>query len=271
MYAGNLENLKDVEGHPHYRFVRGDICDRELLNTLFKEERFDIVVNFAAESHMDRSILDPSPFLETNVKGSQVLLEAARAYGIKRFIQISTDEVYGSIFEGRFTEESSLRPSSPYAASKMAADLLCLAHHKTYRFPVTITRSSNNYGPHQFPEKLIPLIIRNALLAKPLPIYGNGEHVRNWLYVEDNCRAIALVIEQGRIGEVYNIGGSEEWRNIDLVRLLLNLLAERLGQPYEELEKLITFVKDRPGHDFRYALDCSKIQKEIGWQPLTGI
>lgn len=270
-YAGNLENLKDVEDHPRYRFIRGDIADRKLIDELFAQERFDVVVNFAAESHVDRSILDAGPFLETNVVGTQVLLEAARTYDIKRFVQISTDEVYGSVSEGYCTESSSLRPSSPYAASKAAADLLCLAYYKTYDLPVIITRSSNNYGPYQFPEKLIPLMIRNALQGDPLPIYGKGENVRDWLYVENNCRAIALVIERGRVGEVYNIGGREERCNIDLVRLLCRLLADRLGKSFEELEGQITFVKDRPGHDLRYALDCSKIQKELGWRPSVGL
>lgn len=267
-YAGNLENLQDVEEHPRYRFVRGDIADRELISVLFQEEKFDVVINFAAETHVDRSILDPSPFLNTNVIGTQILLEAARAYGVKRFVQISTDEVYGSIPEGRFTETSPVQPSSPYAASKAAADLLCLAYYKTYGLPVIITRSSNNYGPYQFPEKLIPLMIRNALQGKPLPVYGKGENIRDWIYVEDNCRAIALVVERGRIGEIYNIGSGEERRNIEMVRDLCRILASRLNRSVEEFESLITFVKDRPGHDYRYALDSTKIQRELGWKPL---
>jgi dTDP-glucose 4,6-dehydratase len=216
-YAGNLLNLKDIEGNPHYKFVKGDIADRELVDKLFREEEFDAVVNFAAESHVDRSILDASPFIETNVKGTQVLLEAARQYAVDRFIQISTDEVYGSLGEtGKFTEESPLQPNSPYAASKAAADMLCRAYHKAYGLPIVITRSSNNYGPYQFPEKLIPLMIRNAILGKELPVYGEGKQVRDWLYVEDNCRAIALVLERGRIGEIYNIGGGCEKRNIEV-------------------------------------------------------
>ncbi len=267
-YAGNLENLQDVEEHPRYRFVRGDIADREMIRSLFQEEKFDVVINFAAETHVDRSILDPSPFLNTNVIGTQVLLEAARAYGVKRFVQISTDEVYGSIPEGRFTEISPVQPSSPYAASKAAADLLSLAYYKTYGLPVIITRSSNNYGPYQFPEKLIPLMIRNALQGKPLPVYGKGENIRDWICVEDNCRAIALVVERGRIGEIYNIGSGEERRNIEMVRYLCRILANRLNRPVEEFESLITFVKDRPGHDYRYALDSTKIQTELGWKPL---
>ncbi len=270
-YAGNLENLKDVETHPRYRFVRGDIADREFINELFQQEHFDVVVNFAAESHVDRSILDASPFLETNVKGTQVLLEAAKTYGIQKFVQISTDEVYGSIKEGQFTETSPLRPSSPYSASKAAADLLCMAYYKTFGVPVVITRSSNNYGPYQFPEKLIPLMIRNALQGQLLPVYGTGENVRDWLYVEDNCKAITLVVEQGRIGEVYNIGGGEERKNIEIVMLLCELVAEKMGKSSEDLKKLITFVKDRPGHDFRYALDSTKIQNELGWSPSVSL
>lgn len=267
-YAGNLANLKDVEDNPRYRFVRGDIADRELVEKLFQEEKFDVVVNFAAESHVDRSILDSSPFIETNVKGTQVLLEAARQHLVKRFVQISTDEVYGSLgSEGKFTEESPLLPNSPYAASKAAADLLCRAYYKAYGIPVIITRSSNNYGPYQFPEKLIPLMIRNALHKKPLPVYGKGENVRDWLYVEDNCRAIDLVLQKGRVGEVYNIGGDCEKRNIEVVELICDVLAEKLNRP-NEFKKLIIFIKDPRGaaHDFRYALDCTKIKEELGWK-----
>jgi dTDP-glucose 4,6-dehydratase len=273
-YAGNLENLKDVEDNPRYRFVRGDICDRSLIDKLFQEERFDVVVNFAAESHVDRSILDASPFIETNVKGTQVLLDAACTHwrktnpqdpAPKLFLQVSTDEVYGSIAEGAFTEESPLRPNSPYAASKAAADLLCRAYYKTYGLPVIVTRSSNNYGPYQFPEKLIPLMIRNALLGKELPVYGRGENVRDWLYVEDHCRALLLVLERGRPGEVYNIGGGCERRNIEVVRLICTLL--KAHPKTQALSPKIRFVKDRPGHDFRYALDCRKIREELGWQP----
>lgn len=270
-YAGNLANLKDVEADPRYSFVKGDIANRELVDKLFREGKFDVVVNFAAESHVDRSILDPSPFIETNIKGTQVLLEAARTYPVKRFIQISTDEVYGSLGEtGKFTEESPLRPNSPYAASKAAADLLCRAYHKAYGIPVIITRSSNNYGPYQFPEKLIPLMIRNALLGKPLPVYGEGENVRDWLYVEDNCRAIDLVLQKGRTGEVYNIGGSCEKRNIEVVEMICKILEELAPQiPHRPLRTLITFIKDPRGaaHDFRYALDCTKIKEELGWEP----
>ena len=266
-YAGNLENLKDVEGLPGYRFVRGDISDRKLVDELFSEERFDAVVNFAAETHVDRSILDPSPFLTTNVQGTQVLLEAARKYKVERFLQISTDEVYGSLGrEGTFTEESPLLPNSPYAASKASADLLCRAYHRTYGLPVVITRSSNNYGPYQFPEKLIPLMTLNALEGRPLPVYGRGENVRDWLYVEDNCRAIALVLEKGKEGEVYNIAGGEERRNIEVVERICELVAERTGKDEGEVRSLITFVEDRPGHDFRYALTCEKV-RNLGWSP----
>lgn len=270
-YAGSLENLRDLDGHPRYRFIQGDIADRVLVEELFRKEHFDVVVNFAAESHVDRSILDASPFIHTNVVGVQVLLEATRQYKISCFVQISTDEVYGSIKEGSFTEESPLQPSSPYAASKAAADLLCHAYYKTYGLPVIIARSSNNYGPYQFPEKLIPLVIINALQGKPLPIYGKGENVRDWLYVEDNCRAIAVIIEKGRVGEIYNIGGGEERRNIELVELICELLGSQLGKPASYFKDLITFVKDRPGHDFRYSLDSSKIKKELGWAPLTSL
>lgn len=269
-YAGNLANLRDVEGNPSYRFVRGDIADREMVKKLFQDEKFDVVVNFAAESHVDRSILDSSPFIETNVKGTQVLLEASREFGIKKFVQISTDEVYGSLGpdDPPFTEESPLLPNSPYSASKAAADLLCRAYYRTYGLPVVITRSSNNYGPYQFPEKLIPLMITNALEDKPLPVYGDGQNVRDWLFVEDNCRAIALVIEKGSPGEIYNIGGGNEKKNVEVVELICEILADKLNRP-GDLRKLITFIKDPRGaaHDFRYALDCTKIKEELGWKP----
>jgi len=267
-YAGNLANLKDIEAAPRYKFVKGDIADRELVDRLFREEKFDAVVNFAAESHVDRSILDAAPFIETNVKGTQVLLEAARQYPVERFIQISTDEVYGSLGEtGKFTEESPLQPNSPYAASKAAADLLCRAYYKAYGLPIIITRSSNNYGPYQFPEKLIPLMIRNTLIGKELPVYGEGKQVRDWLYVEDNCRAIDLVLQKGRLGEVYNIGGGCEKRNIEVVELICDILKDHPKTP--GLEPKIQFITDPRGaaHDFRYALDCTKIKKELGWEP----
>lgn len=260
-YAGNLENLRDIDGSPRYSFIKGDIADRELVDALFRENRFDLVVNFAAESHVDRSILDPAPFIDTNIKGTQVLLEASRQHGISKFVQVSTDEVYGSLglADPPFTEETPLRPNSPYAASKAAADMMVRAYYKTYGVPSVVTRCSNNYGPYQFPEKLIPLMITNALEDKPLPVYGDGQNVRDWIHVEDHCRAIDLVIQGGQAGEVYNIGASCEMKNLDVVRAVL----EVLGKP----ESLITFVPDRPGHDRRYAIDATKISKELGWKP----
>ena len=339
-YAGNLSNLSDIEAaygldavaktqfltpnlqhlRPRYFFVKGDITDRNLVDSLFSGNYFthhlspithhsspgiplisnpeslipDVVVNFAAESHVDRSILDASPFIESNIKGTQVLLDAARAhwsdsalsnpqYPIpKTFLQVSTDEVYGALGEtGKFTEQSSLLPNSPYAASKAAAELLCRAYHKAYNLPIIITRSSNNYGPYQFPEKLIPLMIRNALNGKELPVYGEGKQVRDWLYVEDNCRAIDQILQKGKPGEVYNIGGDCEKRNIDLVNLLCDILEEKFrsyplipnpessNPNTQHLRPKIRFIKDPRGaaHDFRYALECSKIQKELGWGP----
>jgi dTDP-glucose 4,6-dehydratase len=267
-YAGNLANLADIAVDPRYKFIKGDIADRELVDKLFREEKFDAVVNFAAESHVDRSILDASPFIETNVKGTQVLLEAARQYAVDRFIQISTDEVYGSLGEaGKFTEESPLQPNSPYAASKAAADMLCRAYHRAYGLPIVITRSSNNYGPYQFPEKLIPLMIRNALIGKELPVYGEGKQVRDWLYVEDNCRAIDLVLQRGRAGEIYNIGGGCEKRNIEVVQLICDILKNY--PKTQHLRPRIQFIRDPRGaaHDFRYALDCTKVKEELSWEP----
>ena len=264
-YAGNLSTLRPLMDEPRFRFVRGDICDRELLNDLFGEEHPDAVVNFAAESHVDRSIDAPGIFLRTNVMGTAALLDACREFGVKRFHQISTDEVYGDLPLDRpdllFNETTPLRASSPYSASKASADLLALAYHRTYGLPVTISRCSNNYGPHQFPEKLIPLMIANALNDRPLPVYGTGENVRDWLYVEDHCRAIDVILRNGRAGEVYNVGGHTEMRNIDIVKLILG----ELGKP----ESLITFVADRKGHDLRYAIDPSKIHGELGWLPKT--
>jgi len=266
-YAGNPENVQDLDGKPGYQFIRADIADRAAVAEVFRANPFDVVVNFAAETHVDRSILDPAPFVETNVKGTQILLEAARSSSVKRFVQISTDEVYGSTITGSFTEDSPVKPNSPYAASKAGADLLCQSYHRTYGLPVIITRSSNNYGPHQFPEKLIPLMILNILQGKPLPVYGTGENVRDWIYVGDNCRAIAEVVKRGRIGQVYNVGSGQECRNIDLVRLLCRIMAPRVGRAAAELEASITFVKDRPGHDWRYALDTSKVRNELGFRP----
>lgn len=268
-YAGNLANLNGLEGNKRYRFIRGDIADRELVEGLFQRDGIDVAVSFAAETHVDRSILDPTPFIETNIKGTQVLLDAARRHDVERFIQISTDEVYGSTEEGRFTEDSPLQPNSPYAASKAAAELLCRASHKAYGVPVIVTRSSNNYGPYQFPEKLIPLMIRNALAEMPLPIYGEGKQVRDWLYVEDNCRAIDLVLKKGRAGRVYNIGGGCEKENIQVVDSICQILAAKLEKNPEEFRRLITSIKDPRGeaHDFRYALNCNRIREEMGWKP----
>ncbi len=259
-YAGNLENLEGCENNRSYHFIKGDISDRALVGSTVKEYGIDTVVNFAAESHVDRSIRGPSIFIETNVSGTNVLLEVAKDEGIERFIQISTDEVYGSLGPtGKFSESTPLHPNSPYAASKAAADLLAMAYHHTFGLPVVITRCSNNYGPYQFPEKLIPLMIASALDNKSLPVYGDGQNVRDWLHVRDHCRAIDEVVHKGKAGEVYNIGGNNEWKNIDLVKLLL----KKLGKS----EKLITFVRDRPGHDKRYAIDSSKIQQDLGWKP----
>ncbi len=260
-YAGNPENLREFKGDERYRFVRGDISDGKLVADLMAE-KFDVVVNFAAESHVDRSLYEPVKFVLTNVVGVQNMLETARQGGVSRFVQVSTDEVYGSLgAEGKFTESTPLAPSSPYSASKAAGDLLALAFHRTFGFPVVVTRSSNNYGPYQFPEKLIPLCICNAMEDKPLPIYGDGLNVRDWLFVEDNCEAIEAVAQRGRVGETYNIGGNCELSNLELVRLLLRAMGKS--------ERLITFVKDRPGHDRRYALDSSKIARETGWVPRT--
>lgn len=265
-YAGNLSTLRPILERPEFRFVKADICDREALDCLFEEERPEAVVNFAAESHVDRSIEDPEVFLRTNVMGTAALLDACRKYGTLRFHQVSTDEVYGDLPldrpELRFTETTNLHASSPYSASKASADLLTLAYCRTYGFPGTISRCSNNYGPCQFPEKLIPLMIANALQNKPLPVYGTGKNVRDWLYVEDHCRAIDLILRKGRIGEVYNIGGDCELENIALVRRI----CRELGKP----ESLITYVADRKGHDLRYAIDSGKLRHELGWRPETG-
>lgn len=258
-YAGNLENLKSVENEPNYTFVLGDIADKGKVDEVFKRG-IDIVVNFAAESHVDRSILEPEAFVNANVLGTQVLLDAARRYGVTKFVQVSTDEVYGSLGEtGLFSETTPLAPNSPYSASKAGGDLLVRAYHETFGLPVNITRCSNNYGPYQFPEKLIPLMISRALHDESLPIYGDGLNIRDWLYVEDHCSAIDLVIRQGRIGEVYNIGGNNERTNIHIVQTIL----KELGKP----ESLIRYVEDRPGHDRRYGIDPTKITEELGWKP----
>ncbi len=259
-YAGNLENLRDVEGSDKYRFKKGDVEDRELVSRLFDEERVDAVVNFAAESHVDRSIEEPSVFLRTNVLGTQCLLEASRAAGVSRFVQVSTDEVYGSLGEtGLFVETMPLMPNSPYSASKAAADLLLRSYFKTYQFPGIITRCSNNYGPYQFPEKMIPLFISNAMEDREIPMYGDGLYVRDWIHVMDHCEAIDRVLQNGEPGEAYNIGGNNEHTNLDVTLEILR----QLGKP----ESLIRSVKDRPGHDRRYAIDSSKIRRELGWTP----
>lgn len=259
-YAGNLESLKSVENLPNYSFVKGDICNSELVNQVIQQEKVDVIVNFAAESHVDRSISDPTIFVHTNVVGTQVLLEAARTNKIYKYIQISTDEVYGTLGEtGYFTEESPIAPNSPYSASKAGADLLVRSYHETFGMNVNITRCSNNYGPFHFPEKLVPLIITNALENKQIPVYGDGLNVRDWLYVADHATAIDLVIQKGKPGEVYNIGGHNEKCNIDIVNLILNTL--------EKPAELIKYVDDRLGHDRRYAIDPSKISLELGWKP----
>ena len=264
-YAGNMENLVQAMENPNFRFVRADITDRGAVEALFAEEKPDIVVNFAAESHVDRSVEDPGLFIRTNVMGTQVMMDASRRFGVRRYHQVSTDEVYGDLPLDRpdlfFTEETHLHTSSPYSASKAGADLLVLAYARTYGLPVSITRCSNNYGPFHFPEKLIPLMITRALADESLPVYGTGENVRDWLYVEDHCAAIDLVMRRGREGEVYNVGGHNERTNLDVVKTVLH----ELGKP----ESLITFVRDRPGHDRRYAIDPTKIHRELGWLPRT--
>ncbi|WP_150270357.1 dTDP-glucose 4,6-dehydratase [Paenibacillus tepidiphilus] len=258
-YAGNLENLKSVENHPNYTFVKADITDVKAMDELIGQG-VDVVVNFAAESHVDRSILEPDVFVKTNVLGTQVLLDAAKKYSVTKFVQVSTDEVYGTLgATGLFTEETPLTPNSPYSASKAGGDMLVRAYHETFGLPVNITRCSNNYGPYQFPEKLIPLMISRALNDGALPVYGDGLNIRDWLYVEDHCSAIDLVIHNGVIGEVYNIGGNNERTNVHIVKTIL----QELGKP----ESLITYVQDRPGHDRRYGIDPTKITRELGWKP----
>ncbi len=262
-YAGNMETLEDALKNPKFKFVKIDITDRENIFKLFESEKPDIVVNFAAESHVDRSIVNPEIFLKTNILGTQVLMDACRKYGITRYHQVSTDEVYGDLPLDRpdlfFTEETPIHTSSPYSASKASADLLVLAYHRTYGLPVTISRCSNNYGPYHFPEKLIPLMIANVLNDKPLPVYGDGKNVRDWIYVEDHCSAIDLIIHNGRVGEVYNIGGHNEKNNLEVVQTIINTLGK--GE--------IKFVTDRAGHDRRYAIDPTKIHRELGWLPQT--
>lgn len=264
-YAGNMSTLEKAMENPNFKFYKTDICDRNEIYNIFETEKPDIVVNFAAESHVDRSIENPEVFLKTNILGTQVMMDACRKYGIERYHQVSTDEVYGDLPLDRpdllFTENTPIHTSSPYSSSKASADLLVLAYYRTYGLPVTISRCSNNYGPYHFPEKLIPLMIANCLNDKPLPVYGKGENVRDWLYVEDHCSAIDLIIHNGKVGEVYNVGGHNEMKNIDIVKLIL----KELGKP----ESLITYVTDRKGHDLRYAIDPTKIHNELGWLPQT--
>jgi len=257
-YCGNLENLSEIENNPNYTFIKGNIMDKKLINEIVPNS--DYIINFAAESHVDRSIEDPEIFIKTNILGTQNLLENARKHGIMKFIQVSTDEVYGSLGEeGYFSEDTPLAPNSPYSASKAGADLMVRAYHKTYKLPINITRCSNNYGPYQFPEKLIPLMISNALENRELPVYGDGMNIRDWLHVYDHCSAIDLVMHHGKNGEIYNIGGNNEKTNIEIVKLIL----DHLGKD----ESMIKYIKDRPGHDRRYAIDSTKIRKELGWKP----
>lgn len=272
-YAGNLENLKDIERQPNYKFIKGDIVDAAFITHLFQQEKFDAVIHLAAESHVDRSISNPLEFVQTNVIGTVNLLNAAKEIWKdnmegKRFYHVSTDEVYGALGEtGMFTETTSYDPHSPYSASKAASDHFVRAYHDTYKLPVVISNCSNNYGPNHFPEKLIPLCIHNIKNNKPLPIYGKGENVRDWLYVEDHARAIDVVFHNAKNGSTYNIGGHNEWTNIDVIRLLCRIMDKKLGRAEGENEKLITFVKDRAGHDLRYAIDSTKLQNDLGWKP----
>ena len=266
-YAGNLANLKEAENHQGYSFIKGDICDKQKLHTVFEHFKPNYVINFAAETHVDRSILNPEEFVKTNILGVQNLLNLSLDFGVEKYIQISTDEVYGSLgTTGYFTEHTPLDPHSPYSASKAAADLLIKAYYDTYKLPVNITRCSNNYGPYQFPEKLIPLTIVNCLSGRNIPVYGDGLNVRDWIHVEDHCAAIDTVLNKGRLGEVYNIGGNNERTNIEVVKLIIRQLSETLPES-EILEELIAYVEDRKGHDRRYAIDSTKIQRELGWKP----
>lgn len=272
-YAGNLENLRDIENAPNYLFVKGDINDEPFINALFEKHKFASVIHLAAESHVDRSIIDPLAFVRTNVLGTASLLNAARKHWKKNeegklFYHVSTDEVYGSLgAEGLFTEDTCYDPRSPYSASKASSDHFVMAYHHTYHLPVIISNCSNNYGPFHFPEKLIPLMINNIKTNKPLPVYGKGENIRDWLWVEDHAAAIDLIFHKGRPGEKYNIGGLNEWKNIDLVKFLISIIDKKLNRPPGTSEKLIQFVADRPGHDLRYAIDASKVTDELGWKP----
>ncbi|MFM1963143.1 MAG: dTDP-glucose 4,6-dehydratase [Bacteroidota bacterium] len=271
-YAGNLENLQDIAQSSNYSFVKGDITDENFIDTLFESHGFDAVIHLAAESHVDRSIMDPLSFVKTNILGTAVLLNAAKKYwhgqSGKLFYHVSTDEVYGSLGEtGFFTEETSYDPRSPYSASKASSDHLVKAYHHTYNLPIVISNCSNNYGSHQFPEKLLPLMINNIVNSRPLPVYGKGDNVRDWLWVEDHAKAIDVVFHTGKLGETYNIGGFNEWKNIDIVHLLCEIMDRKLGRPEGESAQLITYVKDRAGHDKRYAIDATKINQELGWTP----
>ncbi len=272
-YAGNLANLKDIENAVNYQFIRGDICDRKFLQKIFAEEKFDGVIHLAAESHVDRSITGPDAFVQTNIVGTSNLLSAAleiwkNDFAGKQFYHVSTDEVFGSLgATGKFSETTAYDPRSPYSASKASSDHLVRAYHHTYGLPVVISNCSNNYGSHHFPEKLIPLVINNIKNSKPLPVYGKGENVRDWLWVEDHARAIDLIFHKGKVGDTYCIGGNNEWKNIDVVKLLCELMDEKLGRAKGESEQLITYVTDRPGHDARYAIDATKLKTELGWEP----
>jgi dTDP-glucose 4,6-dehydratase len=270
-YAGNLNNLKAVQKNPRYRFVKGDISNGRLVDDLFKKEQFNYVINFAAQSHVDRSIINPNSFIYSNVYGTSVLLDSAKKYRTMKFIQISTDEVYGELLRGSSKESDSLKPNNPYSASKASADLICRSYYKTFGMPIIVVRISNNYGPFQFPEKLIPLMIINAVNGKPLPVYGVGENIRDWIYVDDSCDAIIRIIKSGKDGEIYNLGGNNPEKNINLIRKICRLLSNKIGISLKEFFSLIKFVNDRPAHDFRYCLDTSKIYNELGWEPTTGI
>jgi len=270
-YAGNLNNLKAVQKNPRYRFIKGDISNKILVNNLFKQEKFDYVINFAAESHVDRSIINPNLFIYSNVDGTSVLLDCANKYGINKFIQISTDEVYGQLLRGRSKESDSLKPNNPYSASKASADLICRSYHKTFGVPIVIVRISNNYGPFQFPEKLIALMIINAVNGETIPVYGVGDNIRDWIYVDDSCDAIIRIIKKGKAGEIYNVSGNNPVKNINIISKICNLLSNKLGISLKELLSLIRFVEDRPAHDNRYSINCDKIKNEMGWHPKINI
>ena len=270
-YAGNLNNLNAVQKNPRYRFIKGDISNKRLVDNLFNEEQFYYVINFAAESHVDRSIINPNLFIYSNVYGTSVLLDCANKYGINKFIQISTDEVYGELLRGKSKESDSLKPNNPYAASKASADLVCRSYYKTFSMPIVIVRISNNYGPFQFPEKLIPLMIINAVNGETLPVYGVGDNIRDWIYVDDSCDAIIRIIKRGKAGGIYNVSGNNPVKNINIISKICNLLSNKLGISLKDLLSLIKFVEDRPAHDNRYSLNCDKMKNEMGWQPKINI